>query len=178
MRPFPARIVASLAGVALFLTACATVVTADRAAHAQQAPAPPVVPWSQIKGNPMPIRRNLPPGFYIYRDGKELVVVSHGVKARGLVFLGRVAVEGGTIVKPRAFVLERPQGDRFVQQTPNVLDFQVLTYAKVDGVRFAVKGGQKIWLDVRLQGQPTERVFFGDRPTQVVGNPIVIDMTQ
>lgn len=168
------RFYAIIGSLFLFLTACVALLVPGRPALAD----PPVVPWSQIDGAPNVLRRKLPPGFYIYRKGNEVSIVSHGVKQRGLVFLGRIMVEGGTIVNPQPIVLEQQQTDAFKQQTPNVLDFRVVTYASVDGVKFKVKQGQRIYFDIRLEGQPTERVFFGPKPVQVVGSPIVCDMTR
>ena len=168
------RFYAIIGSLFFFLTVSSALATFTCPAWAD----PPVVPWSQISGPAFPQRQNLPPGFFIHRKGNQVVIVSHGVKERGLVFTGRIMVEGGTIVNPEPFALERQQKDAFKQQTPNVLDFRMLTYGKIDGVKFKVNGGQRLYIDLRLAGKPTERVFFGPKPVQVVGNPIVCDMTR
>lgn len=167
-----------IAAVLLLLPASA-LVTPYMSQPAQAAPV--VIPWSKIEGSAFPVRRNLPPGFYIHRLGNEVVVTSHGIKQGGSLFSGRILVEGGVIVRPRPLLHERPNarfGDVFQQQSPNVLDFRHITAGHLDGIRFFVQGGRSVDFDLRLQGRPTSRVFFGPNAAEVIGTPIYCDLSQ
>ncbi|MCC2671533.1 MAG: hypothetical protein K0Q72_4004 [Armatimonadetes bacterium] len=175
--PIPIRR-AVATGLLLLAAGAATVTTpASRPAVA----APIVIPWSQIEGSAFPLRNRLPPGFYIHRRGNEVIVASHGINQTGLVFSGRVLLERGIITHPRAILHERPGNryqDVFQQQTPNILDFRHITAGHLDGVRFFVNGGRSLDFDLRLQGRPTPRVFFGPRAAEVIGYPILCDLSR
>jgi hypothetical protein len=177
MRRVSARMPIAVGGALVLLAAAAAVPTLSQQALA----APAIASWSQIEGTAWPIRRGLPLGFYIHRNGREVWVCSHGPKRGGLVFIGRIVVDRGTITGPKPVAHEKPGNpfqDAFRQQTPNVLDFKFVTGGHLDGVKFIVNEGQSISFDLRIQGQRTNRVFMGPKPVEVVGSPIICDMTR
>lgn len=148
---------------------------------------PSMLPWSAAKGRPA-VKPGSTTGCFVWHDGATVTLLTTTRNPKGLRWTGRIELRGGSIVAPRGLRDEKRDG--FRQPKPNVLEFSFDTHTNVDGVRFTLKrdpakdpSGENapkpfLCFGVRLEGEKTQRLFYGPKPTESKLNPMIFDLTQ
>ncbi len=128
--------------------------------------------WSEIDRRP-DFNTNSRPGFYIWRQGDDVFVVSNDPnRTRRSHFTGVVTVQGGTISNPGGYRTEAR--DRWQQVSTNRLRFNFTTDNGLDGVRFRVNGGRRVVINLEEGGTRVDRFYLGQYKVQTILDPLII----
>lgn len=128
--------------------------------------------WSEIDRRPS-FNTNSRPGFYVWRQGDDVYVVSNDPnRSRRSRFTGTATVQGGTISNPGGYRTEAR--DRWQQVAPNRLRFNFTTDNGLDGVHFRVNGGSRIVMNLQESGTRVDHFYLGQYKVQTVLDPLII----
>lgn len=131
--------------------------------------------WSEAAGRP-DIEAGRSIGFFIWHEGNTVFLKTTNEADKVQPFAGRITVDGGTIAHPRRLNDERD--DRLRRTGPNTLDFRFETAEGVDGLKFDLRGGQRVVFHLDFLGHPTQNIFFGGREIEAHEDPLVFDLNR
>ncbi len=159
------RLFATLAVASALLSVTATSVAA--------APAPPT-PASTSAGAP-PTNDASPAGYYLWHDDAGYHLRTHGPGAEHQ-FVARLKTNG-TFKDVDKSMLEK--ADRVtVKDDGHVLVLHLHTYGAWDGVNFRIDGGERMRLNLKLDGQEisTSNIFLGSGGAHPATDPFKVEI--
>jgi hypothetical protein len=135
--------------------------------------AAPALAWPDaLEGRP-PLNHESPVGYYVWHDEDGLHLRTHGPGDEHQ-FVARLRTDG-TFVDVDAVRLESRDRVR-ISDGGHVLVFDVHTFDWTDGTNFHVRGGERLRLDLELDGEPiaTESIYLGADGEHPATNPFII----
>lgn len=129
--------------------------------------------WSPATEGDPGLTHEMPTGYYLWRDDNGLHLRTHGPDEEHL-FTARLWTDG-TFTDVDAVRLES-RDDFAVIDGGHTLVLRFHTYDATDGVNFRIRGGSRLRLALKLDGEyvETESIFLGARGIHPRTNPFTI----
>jgi hypothetical protein len=150
---------------------------------AAQEPARPqataaVIPWSHADTRPS-LQNGDQPGLYIWHEKNTVYVAAVGGASGVHVYEGSIDIENGRFDTLKNVSADGQ--DKFSRDANNRVTFRLNTGRKNDMFKFNLREGANtspatLKIYATLDGQPTDRLFFGGPMTQVLANPATFDL--
>jgi hypothetical protein len=134
-----------------------------------------VIPWSYASSRP-----DLPdaerPALYVWHEKNTVYVATIGDDSGPHSWSGSVDINNGRFDTLKN--ISTDGNDRFSQEGQNRIAFKLQTGKGHDTFKFNLRSGDRLRFDVMLDGQRTDRIYFGGAMAQAHGDPVIFDVNR